>query len=91
MGFFVEYRDSDDNLRLYYPDFIVKAKDSYFVLETKGREDVDVEFKDKRMSVWCGDASNIIGKSWRFARINEEDFKKYHFNSLSEMIKAVGK
>ena len=52
VGFFVEYRDSSGNLRYYYPDFIINTEDTHFVLETKGREDVDVEFKDKRIVVW---------------------------------------
>ena len=89
VGFFVEYRDSVGNLRYYYPDFIVSTEDTHFVLETKGREDVDVAFKDKRIVVWCEDASNITGKDWKFARINEEDFKKYHFDNLKELIKAL--
>ncbi len=89
VGFFVEYRDSSGNLRYYYPDFIVNTEDTHFVLETKGREDVDVEFKDKRIVVWCEDASNITGKEWKFARINEEDFEKYHFDNLKELIKAL--
>jgi type III restriction enzyme len=89
VGFFVEYRDSAGNLRYYYPDFIVNTKNTYFVLETKGREDVDVKFKDKRIVVWCEDASKITGLDWKFARINEEDFEKYHFSSLNELIKAL--
>lgn len=89
VGFFVEYRDSAGNLRYYYPDFIASTKNTYFVLETKGREDIDVAFKDKRMVIWCEDASNITGKKWEFVRINEVDFKKYHFDSLKELINVL--
>ncbi|GAH80860.1 unnamed protein product, partial [marine sediment metagenome] len=43
IGFFVEYKDSKDNLRLYYPDFVVTNDQSErLIIETKGREDVDV-------------------------------------------------
>ncbi len=90
VGFFVEYRDSEGNLRYYYPDFVVRAKNTYFVLETKGREDIDVEFKDRRIVVWCEDVSKITGMEWKFTRVNEEDFKKYHFDSLNELVKAIG-
>ncbi len=87
--FLVEYRNSAGDLRVYNPDFIAITKDTNFVLETKGREDVDVKFKDKRIVAWCRDASNITGKSWKFARINEEDFNKYHFENLKDLIKAL--
>ncbi len=87
--FLVEYRDSAGDFRVYNPDFIAITKDTNFVLETKGREDVDVKFKDKRIVAWCRDASNITGKSWKFARINEEDFNKYHFENLKDLIKAL--
>ena len=87
--FFVEYRDSAGDLRVYNPDFIAITKDTNFVLETKGREDVDVKFKDKRIVAWCRDASNITGKSWKYVRINEEDFNKYHFDNLKDLIKAL--
>jgi len=50
IGFFVEYKDSKDNFRLYYPDFVVTIDESErLIIETKGREDVDVEHKDKRI------------------------------------------
>jgi len=42
IGFFVEYRDSDGNLRLYYPDFLILSdKNERLIVETKGREDLD--------------------------------------------------
>jgi len=89
IGFSVEYRDAYGNLRNYRPDFIAITKDTNFVLETKGEEDVNVKFKDKRMITWCEDASNITGKPWKFARINEKDFNKYHFDNLKELITAL--
>ncbi|MGQ9847734.1 MAG: hypothetical protein ACUVQP_09600 [Bacteroidales bacterium] len=48
IGFFVEYRDSEGNLRMYYPDFVISTKgNGHLIVETKGMEDVDVEHKDK--------------------------------------------
>ncbi|MHA2620986.1 MAG: DEAD/DEAH box helicase family protein [bacterium JZ-2024 1] len=52
IGFFVEYRDSDGNLRWYYPDFVIVTKNNkHLIVETKGREDVDVIHKDKRIKL----------------------------------------
>ncbi len=89
VGFYIEYRDSNGNLRYYYPDFLATTEKTHFVLETKGRVDVDVEYKDKRMITWCEDASRITGVDWKFVRIDEEDFRMYNFRSLAELIDAL--
>ena len=87
IGFFVEYRDSGGNLRLYYPDFVVATdKEGYFIVETKGREDVDVEYKDKRIKLWCEDVNRLTGANWSFKRIDQKDFEKYRFRSLKELV-----
>lgn len=90
IGFFVEYRDSKGNLRLYYPDFIIKTKrGEKIIIETKGRVDVDVEHKDKRIKIWCEDASNLTGEKWTFIRINQESFEKHRFKNLKELITTI--
>ncbi len=87
--FFVEYRDAEGNLRNYYPDFIVvNDKDEYIIIETKGLVDVDVEHKDKRIKIWCEDATNITKTQWSFIRVNQGDFGKYSVKSLKELISA---
>jgi type III restriction enzyme len=90
IGFFVEYRDSDGNLRLYYPDFVVLTDNNeYFIIEAKGREDVDVQHKDKRIQIWCEDATKLTNMKWSYRRINQEDFEKYRFKSLKELISTI--
>lgn len=52
VGNIVEYRDSESNLRIYYPNFVILTKWSErLIVETKGRENADVEHKDKRMKL----------------------------------------
>lgn len=47
-GFSIQYIDSAANLRYYEPDFVVVLDDgSYHLVETKGREDIDVSHKDR--------------------------------------------
>jgi type III restriction enzyme len=60
----VEYKDSKGNLRLYYPDFAVKIDEKErLIIETKRyMEDVDVEYKDKRIRKCCEDAASFSGK-----------------------------
>lgn len=86
VGFLMEYRDSNGDLRYYRPDFIVKIEDKYVIAETKGEEDVDVEFKDKRAMMWCEDAERVTGDKWVYVRVNEEEFYKYHFDSFEKMV-----
>ncbi len=75
IGFFIEYRDSGGNLRYYYPDFLVKLEDKYVIAETKGEEDVDVKFKDKRAKLWCEDAERVTGDKWIYVRVNEDELQ----------------
>ncbi len=92
IGFFVEYRDSEGNLRLYYPDFVVLTdKNENMIIETKGKEDVDVAHKDKRIGLWCEDATNLMGSTWSFMRVDQEDFEKYRFKSIKEIVSALRK
>jgi type III restriction enzyme len=90
IGFFVEYRDSNGNLRLYYPDLVILTNNNeHIVVETKGREDVDVEHKDKRINLWCEDATNLTGSRWVFIRVNQEDFERYRFKSVKELAATI--
>ncbi len=86
IGFFIEYRDSNGNLRHYYPDFIIKIEDKYVIAETKGEEDIDVKFKDKRARLWCEDAERVTGDKWVYVRVNEGEFYKYHFESFENLL-----
>jgi type III restriction enzyme len=91
IGFFVEYKDSDGNIRLYYPDFLVLTeRKEHVIIETKGREDVDVKHKDNRIRLWCEDATNLTGEKWFFIRVNQEDFEKYRFKDLKELVSTIG-
>ncbi|MCL0076317.1 DEAD/DEAH box helicase family protein [Dehalococcoidia bacterium] len=90
IGFFVEYRDSKGNLRLYYPDFVaVTDNNEQVIIETKGREDVDVEHKDKRIKKWCKDATGLSGNNWSFIRVDQEEFEKYRFKSVKELTSTI--
>jgi len=87
IGFFVEYRDTQGNIRFYYPDFLILTdKGEHLIIETKGLEDVDVEHKDKRIRLWCEDATNLTKNNWSFKRINQKDLEKYRFRSVKELI-----
>lgn len=56
--FRIDYRNADGSISDYYPDFIVKvAPKQYYVVETKGREDLDDVLKIERLQQWCEDVN----------------------------------
>jgi type III restriction enzyme len=56
INFKIEYQAQDGNIREYYPDFFVKTgPNTFYILETKGREDLDDLLKIKRLVTWCKD------------------------------------
>jgi len=76
-SFAIEYTDSASNLRYYEPDFVaVLADGAHFLLETKGREDVDVAHKDRAAQIWCENATLLTGIAWRYLKIPQPEFKK---------------
>lgn len=86
MGFFMEYRDSQGNLRMYYPDFIVATSNERLIIETKGMVDVDVKYKDQRAKQWCEDAHGLTGQKWLFHRVNLDEFRRHKFKNIKELI-----
>lgn len=56
INFKIEYQAQDGNIREYYPDFFVKTgPNTFYIIETKGREDADDVLKIKRLITWCND------------------------------------
>lgn len=59
INFKIEYQAHDGNIREYFPDFFVKTgTNTFYILETKGREDLDDLLKIKRLATWCKDINN---------------------------------
>lgn len=60
INFKIEYQAQDGNIREYFPDFFVKTgTNTFYILETKGREDLDDLLKIKRLATWCKDINNV--------------------------------
>jgi len=59
INFKIEYQAENGNIREYYPDFFVKTSvNKFFIVETKGREDLDDIRKVRRLVQWCNDVNN---------------------------------
>ena len=91
VGFYIEYISEENLKRYYYPDFLVKLTNGeYWLIETKGLIDLEVAHKDKRARQWCEDATSLTGNKWAFIRVNQEDFEKYRFTNIEELITTIG-
>jgi type III restriction enzyme len=92
----IPYIAKDGFLRRYIPDFIVKTKNAMVLVETKGREDVDVAEKDIQGKRWteeiskhlsaCGDAQADTRTKWIFLRVNQKEFEKTRYNKIEELL-----
>ncbi len=84
--FKLDYVNADGDISNYYPDFFVKlANGDVVIVETKGREDLDVPLKMERLLKWCEDV-NRVQRNTRYGclYVDEETFKKYHPTSFSQ-------
>jgi len=86
--FKLDYVNYDGNISNYYPDFIVKLSDKHTVIvETKGREDLDVPLKMARLRQWCEDINGMQSDVvYDFVYVDEEGFKKYNPKSFADLL-----
>jgi type III restriction enzyme len=78
--FKIDYRNADGSISDYYPDFLVKVSErEVYIVETKGREDLDDPLKIKRLEQWCEDV-NRIQSEIRYAML----YSKKHFSSAKK-------
>ena len=83
------YQKHDGSIGSYFPDFTVKLKNGdFYVVETKGAEDLDDPRKIARLKVWCEDATKAEGKKWDCLYIKQEEWERLGQtpNSFAEII-----
>lgn len=83
---FVEYQNADGSISNYFPDFLVKKSEKeIWVVETKGREDLDDPPKWDRLKIWVADATaNGDGVRYRAMFVREEDWQRQPLREFSE-------
>jgi type III restriction enzyme len=82
VGFKIDYVKVDGDLSTYTPDFIVKTIDgTVWIIETKGREELDLPQKMTRLCQWCADATTAskaeVGPAYRFVYVDQAGFEKH--------------
>ncbi len=86
----LEYLDGEANLRLYEPDFVARDDAGrHWLLETKGREDLDVARKDARAEQWCADVTALAGAEWHYRKVPQKEFERIKPQSLAELVSVL--
>ncbi|MFW6172468.1 MAG: DEAD/DEAH box helicase [Elusimicrobiota bacterium] len=87
----ISYYDEEKGVRYYIPDFIVKTRDKFYLLETKG-EGYDrmtpVKQKAEAGKRWCENASEFTEEDWEYGKIVQNDFEKGRGKSMDQLIKV---
>lgn len=93
VGFKLDYVKADGELSNYVPDFIVRTTDGkVWIVETKGREELDVPQKMARLRQWCADATEASAHEYSvaygFVYVDQESFEKHKPNSFAGLVAA---
>jgi len=80
IGFKLDYVKADGDLSTYTPDFIVRTADrTIWIVETKGREELDLPQKMNRLKQWCNNATAAEenGQRYDFVYVDQTGFEKH--------------
>jgi type III restriction enzyme len=86
--FKIDYKNASGAISSYYPDFFVKLDHkTVYIVETKGREDLDDVEKIKRLEQWCNDASERQSRiAYKMLYVKQEDWEKYKPDSFKRLV-----
>ena len=87
--FKLDYVNADGDISNYYPDFLGQAvaTSEIFIVETKGREDLDVPLKMQRLRQWCEDINRVQADvKYDFVYVDEESFERYKPTSFKQLV-----
>ena len=75
------------------PDFFVKVSDKeIYIVETKGREDLDDIEKIKRLYQWCNDINSVQNKvTYTALYVKQDVYEKYTPKNFNDLINAFSK
>ena len=85
-AFRIEYRTHDGTIANYYPDFVARTDSGeVWVVETKGREDLEDPEKWSRLVQWCADASaRDQSARYRPMFVRQERFEEHRPRTLGQ-------
>ena len=80
VGFKLDFVKTDGDLSNYTPDFTVRTNDKkIWIVETKGRVELDLPQKMARLKQWCADATAAgeNGQQYDFVFVDQNGFEKH--------------
>jgi type III restriction enzyme len=80
VGFRIDYVKTDGDLANYHPDFIIRTADhTIWIVETKGRAELDLPRKMARLQQWCADATAAEenGQRYDFVFVDQNGFETH--------------
>ena len=91
--FKIDYKNVSGSISSYYPDFFVKTDNkTIYIVETKGREDLDDIEKIKRLEQWCRDASERQKKAnYKMLYVKQDKWDKYKPASFRQLVEVFRK
>jgi type III restriction enzyme len=93
VGFKLDYVKADGELSNYVPDFVARDTDGgVWIVETKGREELDIPQKMARLRQWCADATAASAKEtgipYGFVYVDQDSFEKHKPTSFAGLVAA---
>lgn len=89
-GFCIQYTDTLANIRNYYPDFIAVSDDkTNWIVETKGREDIEVKLKDNAAFNWCQTATELTKENWKYIKVPQKEFEQLNPENFEELLTVL--
>ena len=86
----IHYYSREGVLSSYTPDFIVKTRNRFYLMETKGELYEELEstkLKAQAAKTWCENVSNLTKTEWSYVKVVEDAFYQYRDQTLSQLIK----
>ena len=85
----IDYLTREQRPAFYKPDFLVRGKNgSYALVETKGREDLDVPGKAVAAIEWCKVASKNTDNDWQYVFIPQNVMESLTSNRFDALVRA---
>lgn len=91
VGFKIDYVKADGDLSTYTPDFVVRTTDgTVWVVETKGRAELDLPRKMERLQQWCADATEASQTDgsvvYRFLYVDQDGFERHTPRTFAALV-----
>lgn len=91
--FRVDYLKPSGAIGFYHPDWVVVQQtpgdEVNWIIETKGRVWEGTAAKDEAIRNWCDQVSKATGRTWRYARIDQQTFDRYGGNTLAALVNST--